>query len=161
MGRGAARYTGFNLARGQVVFSADSDTTYPAHWLSSLLDALADPEVVASPARPESTICLGWRNAVFDFGQPVAMWCYRLLLGHHCLSGFNFAIRRSVYRLSGGFDPSLNAEEDADLSHRVGRIRFVFFPVTFPDAGSGADSCAVCSPTWCIRQMAGECLPGR
>jgi len=133
-GRGAARHTGFALARGQVVFSADADTTYPANWLSSLLGALADPAVVAATGTARVDDLSGWRNAVFNIGQPLAMWCYRLVLGHHCLSGFNFAIRQDVYRVSGGFDPALNAEEDADLSRRVarlGKIRFVFVPVTF------------------------------
>lgn len=133
-GRGAARHTGFNLARGQVVFSADADTTYPTGWLRSLMDELADPEVVAVTGTARIDDLSGWRNAVFNLAQPVAMWCYRLLLGHHCLSGFNFAIRSDVYRASGGFDPALNAEEDADLSRRVarlGKIRFVLVPVTF------------------------------
>jgi hypothetical protein len=61
------------------------------------------------------------------------MYGYRALSGHHCLSGFSFAILRSVYVASGGFDPQLNADEDADLSRRVARlgaIRLVLKPVT-------------------------------
>jgi cellulose synthase/poly-beta-1,6-N-acetylglucosamine synthase-like glycosyltransferase len=96
-GRGAARRTGFDLARGQAVFSADADTTYPAHWLRSLLDALDGSEVVAVTGTARIDDLSGWRNAVFNAGQPVAMWCYRLALGHHCLSGFNFAIRQNAY----------------------------------------------------------------
>jgi hypothetical protein len=61
------------------------------------------------------------------------MYCFRVVFGHHCLSGFSFAIVRSVYEESGGFDAELNADEDADLSHRVARlggIRLVLKPVT-------------------------------
>jgi cellulose synthase/poly-beta-1,6-N-acetylglucosamine synthase-like glycosyltransferase len=133
-GRGPARRTGFALAHGKVVLSADADTTYPPNWLSSLLGALADPEVVAVTGTARIDDLSGWQNVVFNICQPLAMWCYRLALGHHCLSGFNFAIRRNVYRASGGFDPALNAEEDADLSRRVarlGKIRFLLIPVTF------------------------------
>ena len=39
-GRGAARRTGFDSARGRVVFSADADTVYPRWWMKSLLDPL-------------------------------------------------------------------------------------------------------------------------
>jgi len=133
-GRGSARRAGFEAARGQIVFSADADTVYPAYWLQSLLAPLTDGEVVAatSTARIDDLSC--WQNIVFNITQPVGMWCYRLALGHQCLSGFSFAIRREVYQAAGGFDPELNAEEDADLSRRVarfGKIRFVRVPVTF------------------------------
>src|SRR5579859_3794677 len=121
-GRGSARRAGFDVAAGQIVFSADADTIYPARWLRSLLDPLANGEVVAATSTARIDDLSGWRNSVFNITQPVAMWCYRLALGHHCLSGFSFAIRREVYRASGGFDPELNAEEDADLSRRVARL---------------------------------------
>ncbi len=133
-GRGAARRAGFEVARGQFVFSADADTIYPAHWLKSLSNALADREAVAATGTARIDDLSWWQNVVFNIGQPAVMWCYRLALGHHCLSGFSFAIRRDVYQASGGFDPDLNADEDADLSRRVarlGKIRFVFVPVTF------------------------------
>jgi hypothetical protein len=61
------------------------------------------------------------------------MYGYRVVFGHHCLSGFSFAIKRTIYAASGGFDVSLNADEDADLSRRVARlgtIRLVLNPVT-------------------------------
>ena len=36
-GRGAARRAGFEAALGHIIFSADADTVYPAHWLQTLL----------------------------------------------------------------------------------------------------------------------------
>jgi cellulose synthase/poly-beta-1,6-N-acetylglucosamine synthase-like glycosyltransferase len=133
-GRGAARRAGFETARGQILFSADADTIYPGHWLRSLLAPLTDGRVVAATSTARIDDLSGWQNIVFNITQPAGMWCYRLALRHHCLSGFSFAIRREVYHASGGFDRELNAEEDADLSRRVarfGKIRFVLAPVTF------------------------------
>lgn len=50
------------------------------------------------------------------------MRLYGLLYGHCWLSGFSFAIRKSAYQNSGGFDPDLNAQEDIDLSFRVSKL---------------------------------------
>jgi GT2 family glycosyltransferase len=102
--------------------------------MKSLIDPLADSEVVAVTGTARVDDLSWWQNMAFNITQPAAMWCYRLALGHHCLSGFSFAIRREVYQVAGGFDPELNAEEDADLSRRVarlGKIRLVFVHVTF------------------------------
>jgi glycosyltransferase involved in cell wall biosynthesis len=133
-GRGAARRAGFEAARGQIIFSADVDTVYPPDWCGSLLAAMAESGIVAATGTAQIDDLGRWRNAIFNLFQPLTMWCYWLILGHHCLSGFNVAIRRDVYTASGGFDVALNAEEDADLSRRVaqlGKIRFVHVPVTF------------------------------
>jgi hypothetical protein len=89
--------------------------------------------VVAASTTARISDLAVWRNVVFNVAQPLAMYTYRLFFGHHCLSGFSFAIVRSIYVASGGFDPRLNADEDADLSQRVARlgtIRLVLKPVT-------------------------------
>jgi glycosyltransferase involved in cell wall biosynthesis len=132
-GRGAARRAGFEAALGHIIFSADADTVYPAHWLQTLLRPLEQPGVVAASTTARIGDLAHWRNLLFNVAQPLAMYGYRLFCGHHCLSGFSFAIVRSVYLASGGFDPQLNADEDADLSRRVARlgiIRLVLEPVT-------------------------------
>lgn len=132
-GRGAARRAGFEAAHGHIVFSADADTLYPTDWLDNLLRSLDQTGVVAASTTARIGDLAGWRNLVFNAAQPLAMYTYRLFFGHHCLSGFSFAIVGSVYAASGGFDPQLNADEDADLSRRVARlgtIRMVRKPVT-------------------------------
>ncbi|HEY1296856.1 MAG TPA: glycosyltransferase [Chloroflexota bacterium] len=132
-GRGAARRVGFEAARGRILFSADADAVYPRDWLRTLLTALDKPGIVAASTSARIADLSGWRNLTFNVAQPLAMYSYRLVFGHHCLSGFSFAISRSVYEASGGFDPLLNADEDADLSRRVarlGRIRLLLKPVT-------------------------------
>jgi glycosyltransferase involved in cell wall biosynthesis len=132
-GRGAARRAGFEAAQGHIVFSADADTVYRADWLQTLLGPLGQPGVVAASTTARISDLDPWRNVIFNVAQPLAMYGYRVLSGHHCLSGFSFAILRSVYVASGGFDAQLNADEDADLSQRVvrhGAIRLVLKPVT-------------------------------
>ena len=132
-GRGAARGTGFNTARGDIIFSADADTVYPPDWIETLLRSLQQPGVVAATTTARTMDLSGWRNLLFNVAQPLAMYGYRVVFGHHCLSGFSFAIKHPIYAASGGFNVELNADEDADLSRRVarlGKIHLVLNPVT-------------------------------
>jgi glycosyltransferase involved in cell wall biosynthesis len=132
-GRGAARKAGFEAARAAILCSADADTRYPRDWLRTLVHALNRPHTVAASTSARIDDLAPWQNLAFNLSQPVAMWCYRLVFGHHCLSGFSFVVLRSVYEAAGGFDAELNADEDADLSRRVARfgtIRLVMHPVT-------------------------------
>ena len=132
-GRGAARRSGFLVARGEIIFSADADTVYPPTWMSQLLRALEEQDVVAATTTAKFEDLAAWQNYLLNIGQPLAMWLYRVVVGHHCLSGFSFAVRRAAYQTAGGFDAELNADEDADLSRRIarlGRIRLIHTPVT-------------------------------
>ncbi len=55
------------------------------------------------------------------------MYIHKIIKGHFWLNGFNFAIRRNAYFACGGFNRLLNAQEDADLSHRLyrfGKIKY-------------------------------------
>lgn len=132
-GRGAARKRGFDEAKGQVIVSLDADTKVYPDWLDSLTDPLQGG-VVATTTSCKITDCSILTNAIFNFIQPTAMVMYRIFSGHYWLSGFSFAILKSVYEKSNGFDPSLQAQEDLDLSFRVarlGKIKFINKPVTF------------------------------
>ena len=54
------------------------------------------------------------------------------IFGYNFLNGYSFAIRKSIYDKSGGFNSELNGQEDVDLSVRVGKIgktKFVDEPV--------------------------------
>ncbi len=132
-GRGAARKKGFDEAKGGMIVSLDADTvTYP-DWLDVLTDPLQNG-VVATTTSCKIADCSPLTNAVFNFIQPKAMVLYRIFFGHFWLSGFSFAILKSVYEKSNGFDPALQAQEDLDLSFKVaklGKIKFINKPVIF------------------------------
>lgn len=132
-GRGAARKRGFDEAKGRIIVSLDADTKVYPDWLDALTAPLEN-SVVATTTSCKITDCSSLTNAVFNFMQPKAMALYRIFSGHYWLSGFSFAILRSVYKKSNGFDPALQAQEDLDLSFRVaklGKIKFINKPVTF------------------------------
>lgn len=132
-GRGAARARGFGEAQGSLILSTDADTiVYPA-WIDTLVNGLGGDTVAVTTSckiRDLDPIA----NTIFNFLQPLLTYSFRVLFGHFWLAGFSFAISKSAYIKSGGFNPNLQALEDADLALRVaklGKIRFVKTPVIF------------------------------
>lgn len=132
-GRGAARARGFKEAKGEIILSADADTIFHKNWVEELANNLkGDVVAVTTPCKIVDSTAIN--NAIFNFIQPIMMVLYRLVIGHYWLSGFSFGILKSVYEKSGGFDTSLQAQEDLDLSFRVaklGKIKFINKPVVF------------------------------
>lgn len=132
-GRGIARARGFEEAIGEIIFSADADTIFYTGWIEQLASELKG-EVVAVTTSCKIVDCSPLTNFIFNFFQPKTMTLYRLLLGHYWLNGFGFGILKSVYKKSGGFDRSLQAQEDLDLAFRIaklGKIKFINKAVIF------------------------------
>lgn len=131
--RGAARAGGFKEAKGEIILSTDADALVYPDWISTLVNLIGG-EVVAATTSCK-TLDLGpLKDAVFNFLQPAATRFYKLFFGHYWLAGFSFAVSRSAYISSGGFNPNLQALEDADLASRVaklGKIKFINKPVIF------------------------------
>jgi cellulose synthase/poly-beta-1,6-N-acetylglucosamine synthase-like glycosyltransferase len=127
-GRGAARKKGFDTAAGNIILSTDADTIIPPHWIETMTAHLADGDIIAVTGTGKITDRQKVLNALFNFCQPLSMRVYRLTFGHYWLSGFNFAITKDAYHKSGGFNDSLNAQEDTELAFRVkniGKVKFV------------------------------------
>lgn len=132
-GRGVARAKGFEQARGEIILSADADTIFYKGWIEKLTFEIKD-DVIASTTSCKILDCSPLQNGIFNFIQPLCMVFYRIFFGHFWLSGFSFGILKSVYEKSGGFNTSLQAQEDLDLSFRVaklGKIKFINKPVIF------------------------------
>ncbi len=132
-GRGVARARGFKEARGEIILSADADTIFYSGWIETLTKELKGGTVgVTTSCKINDASPL--TNWTLNFFQPKLMVIYRMFTGHFWLSGFSSGILKSVYEKSGGFDTSLQAQEDLDLSFRVaklGKIKFINKPVTF------------------------------
>ncbi len=132
-GRGAARKKGFDDAKGEIIFSTDADTVVPSNWIGEFTNVLKTGNIVAVTGACKIESLSKTTNSVFNFLQPFMMRIYRIIFGHYCLSGFSFAIYKNRYVKSDGFDQSLNAQEDIDLSFKVsklGKIEFSNLRVT-------------------------------
>lgn len=130
-GRGVARARGFDEAQGDIILSADADTIFYKGWIEILTKAMKDDVIgVTTSCRINDSSLLA--NSFFNLIQPILMVLYRIFFGHFWLSGFSFGVLKSVYQKSGGFDTSLQAQEDTELSFRVakfGKIKFINKPV--------------------------------
>ena len=132
-GRGPARKRGFDQALGEIIVSLDADTIVYPDWLKVLVNNLKG-ETIATTTSCKIDDCSYFTRTIFNFFEPKVMILLRLLFGHFWLAGFSFAMLRSDYVKSGGFDPTLQAQEDLDLSLRVaklGKIKFINQPVIF------------------------------
>lgn len=136
-GRGAARYRGFKTAKGEIILSTDADTTVPPNWIEKITQPFADKSIVAVTSPFRINDCSLVINTFFNLFQPSLMFFYRLVSGHFWLSGFNFAIRKSAYEKSGGFNPALDVQEDIDLSFKVAKLGKIIFLNNLPVVCSG------------------------
>ncbi len=132
-GRGQARFTGFRTAKGDILLSTDADTILPLDWIDKMTTPFKNPKIAAVTGGCRIEDCSMRINKTFNIFQPLSMFTYRLFFRHFWLSGFNFAIRADIYKISGEFDPKSLSNEDTELSFRVakrGKIKFVHQPVT-------------------------------
>lgn len=137
-GRGTARRAGFAQAQGNIILSTDADTVVPDNWIDTLSDRLTSSTSAIAVTGPCKIVdCAPLDNSLFNALQPFTMRIYRLLFGHYWLSGFNFGIYKKAYEKSGGFRSDLNAQEDIDLSFRVGKIGKITFISDMPVISSG------------------------
>ncbi len=136
-GRGAARSAGFKAAQGELIFSTDADTKVPTDWIEVLSGFFKKDNIVAVTGTCKMIDCSWITNMFLNTFQPKIMFLYRLFYGYYWLSGFNFAIRRSVYKESGGFNPNLNAHEDIELGLKVKNLGDVYFFKNLPVVVSG------------------------
>lgn len=130
-GRGAARARGFQEAHGDIVFSTDADTTVPNNWIPEMLSGFTDDSIVAVSGSCEFSDVSLFTRLIMKVFLPIGVYGYRIMFGHFWLSGFNFAIKKTAYVKSGGFNSNLNALEDVDLGRKVrkvGTIKYVFHP---------------------------------
>lgn len=127
-GRGVARWRGFEEATGKFLFSSDADTVFPPDWIESFMKYFKNKKIVAVTSMCNIDDPSQSNKAIFKFVHQLATEGSRIALGHYCLYGFSYAIRRNIYIKAGKIDKTLNALDDLDLGKRVqkyGKIQLV------------------------------------
>ena len=125
-GRGAARYAGFEAAKGTIIFTTDADTILPSDWIERYIESFQDPRVIAvtSPFK----ITDSRNNRILQCINMPSIELYNLFFGHYWLNGYSFAIRKDAYIASGKLNKNLNALDDFEISqrvHKLGKIKYV------------------------------------
>jgi len=135
-GRGKARKTGFKAATGEIIFSTDADSMVPSNWIDSLSQYFNNPETIAVTSIYSVHDSDTLTNKIVTFLLPLSIRVYKLLFGHYWLSGYSFAIKKSIYDVTKGFDSTLLALEDIDLGFQVNKLgKIQFSPVRVISSG--------------------------
>jgi len=121
-GRGPARARGFDEAKGDIVFATDVDSIVPPNWLSAMSQHFDGPEVVGVTGPWYVDDVGGFTKWFLNNMQEIGTLPFRLIIGAHWLTGFNFGVRKSAYKKAGGFDTELNMHEDVELTLRLRKL---------------------------------------
>ncbi len=143
-GPGAARQTGLDATRTELVILVDAGVELDGETAAGLLRAFDDPEVVAAAPRVVSPPRADLVGRYDHHRSPLDLGPVESLVGPGravpyvptaCL-----AVRVEAVRRAGGFDPDLRYGEDVDLVWRLGQIGHVrYLPhlvVSHPARGS-------------------------
>lgn len=108
-GRGYARGTGINKARGELIATVDADIILPVDWLTRTRSALREYDAVGGTAVPDGDVT--YLHKRFRLTP-------RLVGNTTPVTGSNALYRRKVFDVAS-FDPALREGEDSALNHAL------------------------------------------
>lgn len=117
---------GMDSATGDVVAMMDADTLAYPDWLTQIAKSFEDPKVIALTGM--AIIKSG--NTLIDIFSSLyyqAFLKFNFLIGKPHLTGFNLAVRKTIYDKIGGIDPRFTMSPDVDLGIRMGKVGKVIF----------------------------------
>lgn len=114
-----ARKKGFAEAKGEIIVSTDADCTFSEDWLEKIAAHFDN-----SNPKNKNTVAV-YGSGVLNYESKLKKILSRYLfilflklnnyLNKKNICGFNFAVRKSAYEKSRGFDTSLSMAEDVIL----------------------------------------------
>ncbi len=114
----AERQRGAKAARGEILVFCDADAVYDRNWLKELLAPFKEKEVVVTHGRIliddgthlENLLAEGGLNPLMRLSN----W-----LGLPNGAGSSLAMRRDVFKKTGGFDPKMETGEDIYIQRKA------------------------------------------
>ncbi len=117
-GAGAARNTGAQHARGEIVMFVDADSVPDRRFVASLAEPFADSTIAGASGEKKTLQSNLWARLVqleYDFK-------YDRIAAHSTIDfvdSSTAAYRREIFLAHGGFDVSMKEAEDTELSFRL------------------------------------------
>jgi len=123
---GGQRNCGWQQGNGSYVQFLDSDTILDPHWLTMGLKALEDEQIGAVCGLREE---LHPQRSVFNW---IGNLEWNLSLGEIGEFGGDVLVKREVLVKSGGYNQTLIAGEDPELSYRIGTLGYRILRLNIP-----------------------------
>lgn len=115
-----ARQAGFMNAKGKIICSTDSDCIVPKNWLKKINFSFnKNPHLVAVGGTFELINVDSFFKLIIKLSTPPGLFVDQFLRAGAGLYGPNLAIKKSVFVKIGGFDTSLIAGEDIEITKRL------------------------------------------
>ncbi len=115
-----ARQAGFMKAKGKIICSTDADCIVPKNWLKKINFAFKkNPYLVAVGGTFELINVDSFFKLIIKLSTPPGLFVDQLLRAGTGLYGPNLAIKKNSFRKIGGFDTSLIAGEDIEITKRL------------------------------------------
>ncbi|MBM3309485.1 MAG: glycosyltransferase [Candidatus Altiarchaeales archaeon] len=122
------RQMGSEISSGDIIVSTDADSFYPQGWLEKIVKYFEkDKNIVAvsGPTIPMPEESVFMDRFLYVLGNLSLLILHRL--GVVWFRGSNAAYRRDAFFKSGGYDTTLLAREDSDLSKKVAKFGKTIF----------------------------------
>lgn len=119
-----ARQAGFKAAKGEIIFSTDADTIVPQNWISTIVsEFIKKPKLIAFGGGISYFGSNTLFKLFFKAYQPINNLISMMFnLNFRCV---NMAVRKDAFLQVGGFDTSLEQNEDRRLKEKLKEIGYV------------------------------------
>lgn len=143
-GIGMAWDTGVKRARGEIIAFTEADTIVPNNWLSTIYNKFNENIFASGLVGRYYFKNRSWfTNFFITLSMSFFDTLSKVIFGHYCFRGTNFAVKKTALIKAGGFNKKVPSHGDVELSRRFSKIGAIVY---VPDLIVFTDDRIVSSP---------------